>query len=134
MWGNRFWGNRFWGKRFWGKVGEDPPITSEDCLVIFDGVITDEVTAVNGIITDDAAFNGIIEEILAVNGLITEVIQHTSQVNVAQATLVGGMISLTVNGEPVGQAVIGLIDDSITAVNGLIDDTGIALNSVLCTC
>ena len=134
MWSSRFWATRFWGSRFWTESGANPPPGGDDCYTAFTGIITDETTSRNGIITDDAAFNGIIEDTQAFNGVITEVIEWTSQVNVTQATLVGGIITLTVNGEPAGQAMNGLIDNSITAMNGLINEDGIALNSKLCVC
>lgn len=104
------------------------------CYTAFNGIITDEITASDGIITDDVALSGIITDTLAVNGLISEVIQWISAVNVTQSTLVGGIITLSVQGDPVGESLNGLIGTTVTAVNGLIDDSGIALNGKLCTC
>tara|TARA_R110002096_G_scaffold202758_4_gene387499 strand:+ start:915 stop:1346 length:432 start_codon:yes stop_codon:yes gene_type:complete len=111
-----------------------PVDPSEDCYTAFSGIITDEITAGEGLITDDFAENGLITDTLAINGLISEVIQWTSAVSVSQATLVTGIITLSASGGPVGNSVNGLIGTTTTAVNGLIDDSGIALNSKLCCC
>jgi len=134
MFPSRYFNLRYWASRYWPKVGEDPPVSGADCYTVFSGIITDEVTAGQGLIADDFAENGIITEYSATNGLITEVIQWTSQVNVTQATLVGGIITLSQSGEPVGDSMNGLIGTTTTAVNGLIDDSGIAVNSKLCCC
>ena len=134
MFNARYFNPRYWAARYWPKVGEDPAITGADCDTLFSGIITDEDTAGNGLIFDDFAENGLISEYCAVSGLITEVIQWTSAVSVTQATLVGGIITLTVNGDPVGESVNGLIGTTITAGNGLIDDSITAMNGKLCCC
>ena len=132
MFPTRYFNPRYWTGSYWAKLGGSPPPGGEDCYTAFNGIITDEITASQGLITDDFAENGLITDTLAVDGLITEVIQWTSQVLVTQATLVGGIITLSVSGEPVGESVNGLIGTTTTAVNGLIDDSITAMNGKLC--
>ena len=135
MFNTRYFNPRYWASRYWPKVGDDAPITGVDCNAAFSGIITDEDIASNGLVfDDDIASNGLITEYCAVNGLISDVIVWTSQVSVTQSTLVGGIISLSTTGEPVGTSLSGLIDTTDTAVNGLIDTTDTAMNGLLCSC
>ena len=134
MFNARYFNPRYWAARYWPKVGEDPAITGADCDTLFSGIITDEDTAGNGLIFDDFAENGLISEYCAVSGLITEVIQWTSAVDVTQSGMIGGIVTLTVPGDPAGTSVNGLIDSADIASNGLIDTTDTAMNGKLCCC
>ena len=110
------------------------PVTSEICPKGFIGVLDGDSIGLVGILDDDSiGFEGHITD-LGFIGDIGLPITATPQGNATQATLIGGIITLSVSIEPVGFGFVGAIDSNGIGLIGAIDDSDIGFIGAICDC
>ena len=110
------------------------PVTSEICPEGFIGILDGDSIGLVGLLdADSIGFEGVIAD-LGFIGSIEFPITAIPQGNVTQATLIGGIITLSVSAEPVGLGFIGAIDSNSIGLIGAIDTSDIGFIGEICDC
>ncbi len=133
MWGKSFWSNTFWGKSFWSKGGG--PSTAPDCNTGFIGKIEASDIGFQGLLDPiDLGFEGIVTDSIGFNGNIGPIITVTKTFNPNQGSMIYGILTLSVTGEPIGIGFQGKIHTDDQGFIGAIDDSDIGFNGTVCGC
>ena len=110
------------------------PITSEICPEGFIGILESDNIGLVGLLDGDSlGFEGSITNIGLIGG-IEFPITAIPQGSVTQATLISGIITLSVSNEPTGLGFIGAIDSNGIGLIGAIDDSDIGFIGEICDC
>lgn len=105
------------------------------CDIGFIGTIqSSDIGFIGTINPIDLGFQGDMPESIGFQGNIGEEIIVVPQGNVTQATLVGGIITLSVSSEPIGLGFQGHLHTSDIGFIGTIDNSDIGFQGHICNC
>lgn len=106
-----------------------------DCNCGFIGVIeADDIGFEGLIVSADIGFEGLITDSIGFNGTIGPIITVFKTFNANQGSMLGGILTLSVTGEPIGIGFEGNINDIDVGFNGTIDNSNIGFNGTVCDC